>query len=200
MLRLDGQQDSRIYDPAGVSKTLLAKAGGPGGRTGLYAVGFDRRRGITKELDTAYTLTAVDFRGLNRNHIQNAVLMIKEATKSGSKAAQPGDSIDLSYADVNTRRGRVGRGIAHTLNTSGSQGVLTEECRIRRLMPRECFRLQGFSEKQIDKFLSVDSDSQAYKQAGNAVTVNVVHALGLRLKAAHEAAVGATGARKEATA
>lgn len=43
-----------------------------------------------------------------------------------------------------------------------------------------------------------DSDTQAHKQAGNAVTVNVVHALGLRLKAAHAAAVAATGAEKEA--
>ena len=198
MLLLDGRQDSRVYDPAGVSKTLLAKAGGMGGKTGLYAVGFDRRHGITKELDTAYTLTAGDYRGLNRNHTQNAVLMIKEATKSGGKAAQPGDSIDLSYADTNTRRGRVGKNIAHTLNTGGSQGVLTTGGRIRRLMPRECFRLQGFDEAQIDKFLSVDSDAQAYKQAGNAVTANVVHALGLRLKAAHEASVGATGAEQEA--
>ena len=67
-------------------------------------------------------------------------------------------------------------------------------------MPRECFRLQGFSETQIDKFLSVDSDAQAYKQAGNAVTANVVHVLGLRLKAVHEAVVGATGAGMEAAA
>ena len=198
MLLIDGRQDSRVYDPAGVSKTLLAKAGGMGGKTGLYAVGFDRKHGITKRLDTAYTLTAGDYRGLNRNHTQNAVLMIKEATKSGGKAAQPGDSIDLSYADTNTRRGRVGRNIAHTLNTGGTQGVLTAGGRIRRLVPRECFRLQGFSEEQIDKFLSADSDAQAYKQAGNAVTVNVVHTLGLRLKATHEAVVAATEAKKEA--
>lgn len=198
MLLLDGRQDSRVYDPAGVSRTLLAKSGGAGGKTGLYAVGFDRKHGITKELDTAYTLTAGDYRGLNRNHTQNAVLMIKEATKNGGKEARPGDSIDLSYADTNTRRGRVGRHIAHTLNTGGSQGVLTAGGRIRRLMPRECFRLQGFDEAQIDKLLSVDSDAQAYKQAGNAVTVNVVHALGLRLKAAHEAAVAAAAAEKTA--
>lgn len=76
--------------------------------------------------------------------------------------------------------------------------MVTPNLRIRRLTPRECFRLQGFSESQIDKFLSVDSDTQAYKQAGNAVTVNVVHALGLRLKAAHAAVMAATGVEKEA--
>ncbi len=70
--------------------------------------------------------------------------------------------------------------------------------RIRRLMPRECFRLQGFTEDQIDRLLETTSDSQAYKQAGNAVTVNVVLALGLRLKAAHVALHAATRPREEA--
>jgi DNA (cytosine-5)-methyltransferase 1 len=64
-------------------------------------------------------------------------------------------------------------------------------------MPRECFRLQGFSETQIDRLLDRCSDAQAYKQAGNAVTVNVVHALGLRLKAAHGGSVAATRASRE---
>ena len=41
---------------------------------------------------------------------------------------------------------------------------------VRRLMPRECFRLQGFSEDQIDEILAINSDAQAYKQAGNSVT------------------------------
>ena len=191
-LLISSRQDSRVYDPAGAGRTLLAGAGGPGGRTGLYAVGYNRNAGITKELKHAYTLTAGDFRGLNRSHTQNAALMVKPA--------HPGDSVDLSYAGRNTRRGRVGKDTAHTLNTGGSQGVVTPTLRIRRLTPRECFRLQGFSEGQIDRLLSVDSDTQAYKQAGNAVTVNVVHAIGLRLKTAHKAAVGATAAKKEKTA
>ncbi len=199
-LLIDGRQDSRVYDPAGVSKTLLAKAGSIGGKTGLYAVGFDRKTGITKGIDAAYTLTAGDYRGLNRNHTQNAVLYVKGATKRGYNEATAGDSVNLSFAGSNQQRGRVGRQIAHTITTGSHQGVVTEDFRIRRLMPRECFRLQGFSETQIDKFLSVDSDAQAYKQAGNAVTANVVHVLGLRLKAAHEAVVGATGAGMEAAA
>ena len=54
-----------------------------------------------------------------------AGLPIKEATKKGYKMAYPGDSIDLAYARMNTRRGRVGRQIAHTLTTDASQGTLT---------------------------------------------------------------------------
>ena len=202
---IDGSQDSRVYDPAGISKTLLARSGGPGGRTGLYAVGFSPKcacavltpekgkvrqngRRIKNKDEPMFTLTAQDRHG---------VLMIKEATKSGHKPTHPGDSVNLGFAGINTRRGRVGSKIAHTLDTGSSQGVVTPSLRIRRLTPRECFRLQGFSETQIGKLLEVDSDTQAYKQAGNAVTVNVVHVLGLRLKAAHAAAVRATGAEKE---
>jgi DNA (cytosine-5)-methyltransferase 1 len=193
-----GRQDSRVYDPAGLAKTLLSRSGGSGGKTGLYAVGLKRHVGITKELDTAYTLLASDFRGLNRRGTQNAVLHIKEATKRGFKEAVPGDSVNLSYPNQNQKRGRVGKGIANTLDTGSQQGVVTMTGRIRRLMPRECFRLQGFSEEQINRLLENSSDSQAYKQAGNAVTVNVVHAIALRLKAAHRANVAATGAKQEA--
>lgn len=58
--------------------------------------------------------------------------------------------------------------------------------RIRRLMPRECLRLQGFEEDQIDKILAINSDAQAYKQAGNSVTVNVIEAIGRRIRAVDE--------------
>ncbi len=51
-------------------------------------------------------------------------LPIKEATQKGYKMAYPGDSIDLSYATINTRRGRVGKSIAHTLTTDSTQGTL----------------------------------------------------------------------------
>ncbi len=160
------------------------------GRQGLRIYGTD---GVSPTI-----LTKSDRTGLYAVSKPRKVMMIKEATKIGRKAASPGDSVDLSFADRNTRRGRVGRKIAHTLNTSSLQGVVTDNLRIRRLTPRECFRLQGFSEPQIDKLLIVDSDTQAYKQAGNAVTVNIVHAIGLRLQVAHEATIKAEMARKEA--
>ena len=54
--------------------------------------------------------------------------------------------------------------------------------RIRRLMPRECLRLQGFDEWQIDRILAIQSDAQAYKQAGNSVTVNVIEAIARRIR------------------
>ena len=112
--------------------------------------------------------------------------------------ASAGDSIDLGFADRTPAGGVSGKKIAHTAGHRLRPGVVTPKLRIRRLMPRECFRLQGFSGYQIDRLLSVDSDTQAYKQARNAVTVNVVHAIALRLKAAHEAAMAGAYGRKEA--
>lgn len=53
-------------------------------------------------------------------------------------------------------------------------------------MPRECLRLQGFEDEQIDKILAINSDAQAYKQAGNSVTVTVIEAIGRRIRAVDE--------------
>jgi DNA (cytosine-5)-methyltransferase 1 len=154
---LGGSQGSRVYDARGVARTLTAQSGGISGKTGLYFV--------------------------DENNPQKDVLYIKEATKKGYKAAFPGDSVNLAYATSNTRRGRVGHEIAHTLETSCAQGVVLRSGRIRRLMPRECLRLQGFAEDQIDRLLAVTSDAQAYKQAGNSVTVDVIEAIGKNLRA-----------------
>ena len=50
--------------------------------------------------------------------------------------------------------------------------------KIRRLTPKECFRLQGFPDELFEKACAVNSDAQLYKQAGNGVTVSVVFAIG----------------------
>ena len=57
---------------------------------------------------------------------------------------------------------------------------------IRRLTPREYFRLQGWNDEYFDKAQFVNSDSQLYKQAGNGVTVQVVEAIGKKLKEIEE--------------
>ena len=196
---LDGPQGSRVYDANGIACTLTSGAGGKGGKTGLYlvepkkeqprnAVFVDLCAGKPKLTENARCLTS-DYgkaRMSNRSAEMSGVLLIKEATKKGYKEAAPGDSVKLSYTRGNTKRGRVGKAFAHTLDTSCSQGIVAGGGRIRRLMPRECLRLQGFAEDQIDRLLDITSDAQAYKQAGNSVTVNVIEAIGRNLKAVHE--------------
>ena len=222
--RISGREGNRVYSADGLSITLTSQAGGFGGKTGLYEI---------------------------------IGLPIKSKTKSGYQIALPGDSIDLAYPNMNSRRGRVGKEIAHTLTTSCNQGYyalgidmnpepkVTELARcitarqdsgighhkgeksgvflitdpiavldpakaetrqqgrrfklpnepmftltvtdrhgvvycgyIRKLMPLECWRLQGFTDEQFERVKATGmSDAQLYKQAGNAVTTNVIEAL-----------------------
>ena len=104
-------------------------------------------------------------------------IRVKEATKQGYQEAEIGDSVNLSHPNSKTRRGRVGKQIANTLLTGESQGVVEPDFRIRKLTPKECWRLQGFPDWAFDKAQEVNSNSQLYKQAGNSVTVNVISAI-----------------------
>ena len=227
---IPGREGNRIYTPRGVGITLTSEAGGFGGKTGLYDVN----------------------------------LPIKVKTKQGYQLAYPGDSIDLAYPGINSRRGRVGEQVAHTLTTSASQGYffidmnpppnLTEIARcitarqdsgmsnrkgehsgvfieeeprailtpakdyvrqqgrrykepnepmfaltvcdrhgiirygkVRRLMPIECWRLQGFTDEQFYRAEATGlKDGHLYKMAGNAVSVPVISALGEIIKENYE--------------
>jgi hypothetical protein len=85
-------------------------------------------------------------------------LRIPEATKKGYAEARIGDSINLSVLNSKTRRGRVGVGVAQTLDTGMQQHTLSADMRIRRLTPLECERLQGFP----DNWTAGISDTQRY--------------------------------------
>jgi DNA (cytosine-5)-methyltransferase 1 len=100
-------------------------------------------------------------------------IQVHSATKCGYELAESGDSINLSVPNSTTRRGRVGKQVAQTLDTQCNQAVVTN--RIRKLTPLECWRLQDFSDEAHNKAKAVGvSDSQLYKQAGNSMSVNVL--------------------------
>jgi len=124
-------------------------------------------RRIKNADEPMFTLTSQDRHGV-------AVI---EATKKGFAEANVGDSINIAFPNSSTRRGRVGKQIAQTLDTQCMQATIDTEFRIRRLTPKECFRLQGFTDELFEKAEAVNSDAQLYKQAGNAVTVNVAYAI-----------------------
>src|SRR5699024_9822666 len=98
-------------------------------------------------------------------------LKLKENNKKGYVEATIGDGVRLDHPNGTTGRGRVQKQSSPTMTTSGNVGVVTEGLRIRKLTPKECFRLQGFPDELFDKAQKVNSDSQLYKQAGNSVTV-----------------------------
>ena len=118
----------------------------------------------------------------------------------GYAMANVGDSINLSIPNSKTRRGRAGKEIANTLDTGCNQGVVKALKQInddigciwnkeygcyvciRKLTPKECFRLQGWEDIYFERAEMVNSDSQLYKQAGNGVTVNVIEAIAKKME------------------
>lgn len=134
--------------------------------------------------EPSFTLTTVDRHGVQLCECEGCprFLGVREGTQKGYAEAQCGDSINLTFPGSKTRRGRVGKGLAQTLDTACNQGVPFVGCgRIRRLTPRECWRLQGFTDETFELARAVNSDNQLYRQAGNSVTVQVVYAVGQRI-------------------
>ena len=112
---------------------------------------------------------------------QEPKIRVKEATTKGYSEAEVGDSINISHPNSKTRRGRVVKKLANTLLTGETQAVVAPGFKIRKLTPRECWRLQGFPDWAFDRAQQVNSNSQLYKQAGNSVTVPVIAAIAKRL-------------------
>ncbi|HEM3471329.1 TPA: DNA cytosine methyltransferase [Streptococcus suis] len=169
-------QAGRVYDPNGISPCLNTMQGG-----GREPKIIQRGHGFNTggEHDAAPTLTSNSWQ-------ENNLLAIKEATAKGYSEATVGDSVNLSHPNSTTRRGRAGKQVANTLLTGEEQGVVAPNFRIRKLTPRECWRLQGFPDWAFDRAQAVNSNRQLYKQAGNSVTVNVIEAIARKLEETDE--------------
>ena len=108
-------------------------------------------------------------------------LKIKEATKKGYTEAYEGDSVNLSYPNSTTRRGRVGHQVAQTLTTSPMMGGVVmkdDELMIRKLTPKECMRLTGFTDEDWQSLVDGKvSDTQIFHASGNSIVVDVVECI-----------------------
>ena len=105
---------------------------------------------------------------------------IKQATRDGYIECKIGGVADLSFPSSNTRRGRVqDMGDVCPTLMSGESGVHRIESvyRIRKLTPKECWRLMDFSDDDFHKAEQVNSNTQLYKQAGNSIVKNVLVAI-----------------------
>ena len=172
---------------------------------GIMNTKFQSYANLIQEKEYVDCLKACDYKAPKS-------IKVKSNTLKGYEEATEGDSINFSVPNSQTRRGRVGKQVAQTLDTGCQQGVLIGDYRtdegfrwredgnspcimasmrdkwnnkftaqnppitkngykIRRLTPRECFRLMDFP----DTFTWPVSDSQAYKQAGNSIVVNVLY-------------------------
>jgi DNA (cytosine-5)-methyltransferase 1 len=105
-----------------------------------------------------------------------SVLLIKEDTKQGYAEARDGDGVYINRPEQ--KRGVVQEGMIQTIKANNTDiGVVVNDLRIRKLTPRECWRLMGCSDEDFNKAQSVCSNSQLYKQAGNAIVVDTFQAI-----------------------
>ena len=170
------QNRERIY--------LVGYLGGRSGRQ-VFPIGESNTKvdELQRQQANTCTLTARYRADGNGSYVVERKLNAQETIRvhtnnsKGYEEAVEGDSINYQNINSKTRRGRVGKQIAQTLDSGGEQAVLTDK--IRRLTPMECERLQGFP----DNWTLADgiSDTQRYKMCGNAVTVDVVEAVGKSL-------------------
>lgn len=169
---LDGNQGQRVYNPRGLGITLAANAGGQGGKTGLYDVSCI-------DLNEEPALTEL-IRCIKSRY--NSGITKRKGENSGIiEGVMPCLTPGKLYKRQNGPRFRGEGDLMFTITATDRHGIL-DKMRIRRLTPFECLRAQGFSKEQAEKMCAVNSDNQLYKQAGNAVTVNVVEAIGKRIK------------------
>lgn len=150
--------------------------------------------------DISNTLTTVQKDNLLLENVK-----IRQATKDGSIECEIGGCFDASYPNSKTRRGRVqDKGNTCPTLTAQNQEVvriekvgqissngsqcgtgthgyanshIATQYRIRKLTPRECGRLMGVSDEDIDKMAAVNSNTQLYKQFGNSIVVDVMCAM-----------------------
>ena len=168
---------SRVYDSEGLMATLTATDYKGPKQVAIPVLTPERvnkrqnGRRFKEDGEPMFTLTVQDQHGIL---LRDKKLKIREATTKGYAETGVGDSVNIANINSKTKRGRVGNQIANTLLASEQQGVVGSDYRIRRLTPRECWRLQGFPDSAFDKAQAVTSNSQLYKQAGNSVTVNVI--------------------------
>lgn len=157
----DNPNQERIYDPSEISPCLNKMDGG--GREPLVPISMTRK--AYKETDIANTLTAGTPDKTRGNYSPVTGVMLSGIYTNASK--------DYQRPPLN--------GLSRCLKSENHDAGVYDGNRIRKLTPRECFRLQGWTDEYFDRAAMINSDSQLYKQAGNGVTVSVIQAIAERL-------------------
>ena len=189
-------QVGRIYDPDGCSPTLNTCGGGS--HEPKIVCGIDKSVNDTKQIEYANRITAREDRGIsNRKSEGTAVLETPDYSYCLDANYYKGTTIE-QYVDKHRRqfvseiketddktiiqkpRGFNKGGehdICPTLSSHSWEcnNFVKEQIRIRKLTPKECFRLQGFPDSAYEAASKVVSNSQLYKQSGNSIVVDVLY-------------------------
>ena len=150
-----------VWDVDNISPTLTTMQGG--GRQPHIMCGIDKSLNGTKFIDNANCLTAREDRGIsNRKSEGTAVIEVLGNVNPSGKGMNGNVFSD--------------NGLSPTLTTNKGEGnKILSNLRIRKLTPKECFRLMGFNDSDYEAASKVVSNSQMYKQTGNSIVVDVLY-------------------------
>ena len=150
-----------VWDTNNISPTLTTMQGG--GRQPHIMCGIDKSLNGTKFIDNANCLTAREDRGIsNRKSEGTAVIEVLGNVNPSGKGMNGNVFSD--------------NGLSPTLTTNKGEGnKILSNLRIRKLTPKECFRLMGFNDSDYEAASKVVSNSQMYKQTGNSIVVDVLY-------------------------
>lgn len=182
---IGGAQAHRVCNSNGIACTQNAQAGGVGAKTGLYAFGVDKSSNKLQELQIANCLTTKD-RGVSNRRNKDTAIAIPVLTPFRKEKRQNGRRCKGAGEDMFTLTTQDQHGIAINADEEKDVWAVWSEkyncyLTIRKLTPRESFRLQGWTDNCYERAEFVNSNSQLYKQAGNGVTVDVVKAIGEKI-------------------
>lgn len=168
---IGGSQGSRVYSTNGTAVTQCSGSGGMGGKTGLYFIDCNPSPQMT---DAARCITARQNSGISHHRGEHSAVFVDDAPRAILNPFK-------EHTRQNGRRIKDPNEPMFTLTVTDRHGIV-HRGRIRRLMPVECWKLQGFRKDQFEKVAATGmSDAQLYKQAGNSITVAVVEAIARNL-------------------
>ena len=173
---IGGPQGQRVYDPDGIACTQTAGAGGWGGKTGLYFIDMNPNPQLT---ETARCITARQDSGVSNHRGEHSAVFVEEGPRA---VISPSKEI----VRQNGRRVKEPEEEMFTLTAQDRHGII-HHGRVRKLMPIECWRLQGYTDEQFYKAAACGlADGHLYKMAGNSVSVPVISAIGRRIRYVNE--------------
>ena len=180
---------NRVYGISGLAPTIPTCSGG-GHQPKIIDVSIVAQRGGRRVNDEQHLEERKDGLCNCLTTVQkDNMVLIKQATAEGYIECELPGIADLNYINSTTRRGRVQEGgqISPTIATENTPSVLEKFTweidgvkylvRIRKLTPRECFRLQSFSDEDFDKAAAVVSNTQLYRAAGDSIAEEVLKAI-----------------------
>lgn len=177
----------RVFNTTGISPCLTTGGGGGHEPHIIQPFGIDKSCNEPRKIDIANCIIAREDSGVSNHKAEGTAVAIPVLTPDRINKRQNGRRFKEDGEPSFTLMAQDRHGVAIDLKTSNNISATWSEkyncyLAIRKLTPRESFRLQGWEDKYFERAEQFNSNSQLYKQAGNGVTVTVIKHIAERME------------------